>query len=65
MILVSLIGPHDWHPGTGIQKRLFEQPILTRASRKEVVATAQVRNLGAALREWAQADVQVEHLFDY
>jgi hypothetical protein len=65
IILVSLIGARDWQPRTGIAKRLLEQPILTQPGRKRVVATAQVRQLGAALREWSQAGVQVEHLFDY
>jgi hypothetical protein len=65
IILVSLIGASDWQPRTGIEKRLLEQPILTQAGRKRVVATAQVRHLGEALREWSRAGVQVEHLFDY
>ena len=65
IILVSLIGAHDWEPRTGVDKRLLEQPILTQPGRKRVVATAQVQHLGAALREWAQAGVQVEHVFDY
>lgn len=65
VILVSLIGASDWTPRTGIERRLLEQPILTEPGRKRVVATAQVRQLGAALREWREAGVQVEHLFDY
>jgi len=65
ILLVSLIGDQQWQPRTGIEQRLLEQPILTQPGRKRVVATAQVRHLGAALREWAQAGVQVEHLFDY
>jgi hypothetical protein len=65
IILVSLVGAQDWEPRTGIDKRLLEQPILTQPGRKRVIATAQVGQLGAALREWAQAGVQVEHLFDY
>jgi hypothetical protein len=65
VILVSLIGANTWQPRTGIEKRLLEQPILTQPGRKRVIATAQVRHLGAALREWSQGGVQVEHLFDY
>jgi hypothetical protein len=65
IILVSLIGPADWHPRTGIEKELMEQPILTQPGRKRVVATTRVPQLGAALREWGQAGVQVEHIFDY
>jgi hypothetical protein len=65
ILLVSLIGDQQWQPHTGIEQRLLEQPILTQPGRKRVVATAQVQHLGAALREWAQAGVQVEHLFDY
>jgi hypothetical protein len=65
IILVSLIGAQDWHPSAGIEKELLEQPILTEPGRKRVVATARVPQLGAALREWAAAGVQVEHLFDY
>ena len=65
IILVSLIGPRDWTPQTGVERRLLEQAILTDAQRKRVVATVQVRQLGAALREWAHGGVQVEHVFDY
>lgn len=65
IILVSLIGPRAWTPQTAIEQRLLEQPILTDPARKRVVATVQVRQLGAALREWARGGVQVEHLFDY
>ena len=65
VILVSLIGPNDWHPQAGIEKELIKQPILTRPGHKRIVATTQVPQLGAALREWAQAGVQVEHIFDY
>jgi hypothetical protein len=65
VILVSLIGDRNWTPRTGIERRLLEQPILTEPARKRVVATAQVKQLGAALREWSQAGVQVEHVFDY
>jgi hypothetical protein len=65
ILLVSLIGDQQWEPRTGIEQRLLEQPILTQPGRKRVVATAQVQQLGTALREWAQAGVQVEHLFDY
>jgi hypothetical protein len=65
VILVSLIGPADWHPHVGIEKELIEQTILTQAGRKRVVATTRVPELGAALREWAQGGVQVEHVFDY
>ena len=65
ILLVSLVGDQQWQPRTGIEQRLLEQPILTQPGRKRVVATAQVQHLGAALREWAQAGVQVEHLFDY
>ena len=65
VILVSLVGAQDWEPRTGIDKRLLEQPILTRPGRKRVIATAQVQQLGAALRDWARSGVQVEHVFDY
>lgn len=65
IMLVSLIGPADWRPAQGIDRLLFEQPILTQAGRKRIVATTRVPQLGAALREWHAAGVQVEHLFDY
>jgi hypothetical protein len=65
IILVSLVGPSDWHPQTGIDKEVIEQPILTRPGYKRVVAITRVNQLGAALREWAQTGVEVEHVFDY
>ena len=65
IILVSLVGDADWRPVQGVDKLLFEQPILTQPGRKRIVATASVPQLGAALREWAAAGVQVEHIFDY
>ena len=65
IILVSLIGAKDWRPKQGVDKLLFEQPILTQPGRKRIVATARVPELGASLREWAKAGVQVEHIFDY
>lgn len=65
IILVSLIGPDQWRPSEGIDKLLFEQPILTEPGRKRIVSTVKVGQLAAALREWASAGVQVEHLFDY
>ena len=65
IILVSLIGASDWRPKDGVDKLLFEQPILTQPGRKRIVATALVPQLGASLREWAKAGVQVEHIFDY
>ncbi len=65
IILVSLIGPDGWRPIEGIDKALFEQPILTEPGRKRIVSTVKVGQLAAALREWAAAGVQVEHLFDY
>lgn len=65
IMLVSLVGDQQWQPRTGIAKRLLEQPILTQPGRKRVVATADVQQLAAALREWQRAGVQVEHLFDY
>lgn len=65
VILVSLVGESAWRPAKGIGKLLFEQPILTQPGRKRVVAAANVTQLGAALREWAHAGVQVEHIFDY
>ncbi|MES2936820.1 MAG: hypothetical protein V4864_04000 [Pseudomonadota bacterium] len=65
VILVSLIGRQDWQPSAGIDKQLFDQPILTRPGYKRVVATVAVPQLGAALREWARGGVQVEHVFDY
>lgn len=65
VILVSLIGPSDWHPHAGIEKELIEQPILTLPGRKRIVATSRIPQLGAALREWARDGVQVEHVFDY
>lgn len=65
IMLVSLIGQAAWRPRTGVDKILLEQPILTQPGRKRVVATVQVKQLGAALRDWAQAKVEVEHLFDY
>jgi hypothetical protein len=65
VILVSLIGPHDWHPRAGIEKELIEQPILTRPGLKRIVATTRVPQLGAALREWTRSGVRIEHIFDY
>jgi hypothetical protein len=65
VILVSLIGPDGWRPVEGVEKQLFEQPILTEPGRKRIVSTVKVERLAAALREWAAAEVQVEHLFDY
>jgi hypothetical protein len=65
VILVSLIGPDAWRPAQGIDKALFEQTILTEPGRKRIVSTVKVGQLAAALREWAAAGVQVEHLFDY
>ncbi|MBC5763533.1 hypothetical protein [Ramlibacter albus] len=65
IILVSLIGANEWRPKAGIDKELLEQPILTEPGRKRLVATAKVQQLGAALREWQGAGVQVEHVFDY
>ena len=65
IILVSLIGPDAWRPTEGIDRLLFEQPILTEPGRKRIVSTVKVGRLAAALREWAAAGVQVEHLFDY
>jgi hypothetical protein len=65
LLLVSLVNASDWHPSTGIERVLFEQPILTQPGRKRVVATVRVQELAAALREWSRAGVRVEHLFDY
>lgn len=65
VILVSLIGASGWHPTRGVDEILLEQPILTQPGRQRIVATANVPTLALALREWAAAGVQVEHLFDY
>jgi hypothetical protein len=65
VMLVSLVGAADWRPATGVDKVLFEQPILTQPGRKRIVLTARVPELAETLREWSQEGVQVEHLFDY
>jgi hypothetical protein len=65
VILVSLIGPQNWTPKTGISKILFEQPILTQPGLKRVTATITVSVLGKALREWTEQRINLEHVFDY
>lgn len=65
VILVSLIGPQNWTPKTGISKILFEQPILTMPGYKRVTAMVDIATLGTALREWAEQRISLEHIFDY
>ena len=65
VILVSLIGNSGWRPEKGVDEILLEQPIMTQPGRQRIVATANVPTLAQALREWAAAGVQVEHIFDY
>lgn len=65
VILVSLIGAAGWHPENGVEEILLEQPILTLPGRQRILISANVSTLAQALREWASADVQVEHIFDF
>lgn len=65
MILITLISAQDWTPQRGIEKVLFEQPILTVPGTKRIAVLAKVPELGASLRDWAQLKVQIEHIFDY
>jgi hypothetical protein len=65
-MLVSLITSLDAPLPSAPARLLFTQPVLTQPGTERRVLTVPVAELGTALRGWAtQADVRVEHLYDY
>lgn len=63
-ILVSVLAPDSWQPGTSTQP-LLRQPILTRPGTQRILLTVPVNSLAQSLRQWKLNNLQVEHVFDY
>ena len=63
-ILVSVLAPRSWKPQSPAEL-LLVQPILTQTGIQRVVMTVPVGKLAEALRQWSEAKLQIEHIFDY
>lgn len=63
-ILVSVLGPKQWRPSDK-QRVLFAQPILTQNDKQRYAFLIPVHQLASSLREWDQAQIEIEHVFDY
>ena len=64
-ILLTCVVPSQlrFEPAGG--RVLFARPILTEPARKRIGIAAEVSSLHRVLRQLADADVEVEHIYDY
>ncbi|MFC3532243.1 hypothetical protein ACFOLG_08605 [Vogesella facilis] len=64
-LLLTILAPANWQPGSGKDQLLFEQPLLTEPTRKRVALVTRVGQLGERLRQLHKQPVELEHIYDY
>ena len=64
-ILVQVVAPAAWHPGTTHGTRLLEWPILTDRVRKRVALVVDVSRLHEVLPALAAAGTTLDHVYDF
>lgn len=65
MILVSLLGSPTWKGDSLGGNTLFTQQIITKPGQIRHVVEVPISQLGNALRQLADSDVQLEHIYDF
>ncbi|MEQ6290687.1 hypothetical protein ACFPAG_08695 [Vogesella sp. GCM10023246] len=64
-LLLTILTPVSWRPGSNQDQLLFEQPLLTEPTRKRVALVTRVGLLGERLRQLHSQPVELEHIYDY
>ena len=65
LILVSVLAPAEWNPDASSYEIMLTQPILSRPSTKRIVISIHVDSLHAVLKDFDNAQFQIEHVYDY